>query len=372
MRNNLAKHFSDVANTLGIQHDRRFHAEQSLVMACFVAMLTDAEAEVRAAAVTHLAKMVAWGGQAHFTTHLQPLLPALADDVVMEVRSKCALALMVAARGGTLEDSVIIQAFGPLLESFLSDEFHEVQLQVLSNLHTIANLLPGLPGVVSALLQMSKATNWRVREAVAKILPHLAEARGLDFFSTVLLEPAWLTLLLDPVASVRTSIVRGMALLVRVAGQEWLISNLLPHHIRIYNQNSNTYLVRITILNGHIQTAIQCQYGGELWNEVVLQIVQRGLVDKVPNVRMVSAKGLREIIRATNESPKSGMTGEMIEGELGSGGSTGAGLTAVTDDTIGILQTQIRPALERRVLEEEDVDVKHACQQALDQITALK
>lgn len=352
--------------TLGIQHDRRYHSEQSLVMACFVAMLTDAEAEVRAAAVTHLARMVAWGGQSHFSTHLQPLLPALADDVVMEVRSKCALALMDGAHGGTLDSTVILQAFGPLLESFLHDEFHEVQLQVLSNLHKIAHLLPGLSGVVSSLLQMSKATNWRVREAVAKLLPHLAEARGLDFFSTVLLETAWLTLLLDPVASVRSSIVRGMSLLVRVAGQDWMVSNLLPHHIDIYNQNSNTYLIRIAILNTHIQSAIQCRYGGVLWNEVVLQIVQRGLTDKVPNVRMVSAKGLCAIIHATNgEGVSAGSSGEGIEHD-------GSGAGAPSEETVAILETQIRPALEKRIQEEEDVDVRLACQEALDQLAALK
>jgi serine/threonine-protein phosphatase 2A regulatory subunit A len=208
---------------LGISANIRYNNEQSLVMACFVSLLTDQEAEVRAAAVAHLAKMVAWGGSTHFSSHLQPLLPALADDIVMEVRSKCALALMDAADGGTLEDNLILQAFGPLLENFLSDEFHEVQLQVLTNLHKIAHLLPGLSGVVTSLLQMSKAANWRVREAVAKLLPHLAEARGLDFFATVLLEPVWMVLLLDPVASVRSAIVHGMGLLVKVSGDEWVM-----------------------------------------------------------------------------------------------------------------------------------------------------
>ena len=334
VRNNLAKHFSETSGILGIQGDRRYQQEQSLVMACFVAMLTDTEAEVRASAVAHLARMVAWGGPANFEKHLQPLLPALADDVVMEVRSKCALAIMDAAHGGTLEDAVILQAFGPLLESFLQDEFHEVQLQVLSNLHKIAHLLPGLSGVVTALLQMSKAANWRVREAVAKLLPHLAEARGLDFFSTVLLEPAWLTLLLDPVASVRNSIVAGMALLVRVSGQEFMLQTLLPHHVRIYNANANTYLIRITILRAHVETALECKTG-PLFEDVVVQIL-RGLSDKVPNVRMVSAMGLKKII---------------------------------ADGDANIVQSQIRPALEQRVQEDNDEDCRMACQDALDQMS---
>ena len=344
VRHNLAKHFSDVASSLGISNDRRFFNEQSLVMACFVSLLTDIEAEVRAAAVGHLAKMVAWGGPQHFQAHLQPLLAALADDVEMEVRSKCALALMDAAHGGTLDDNVILQAFGPLLESFLQDEFHEVQLQVLTNLSKIAHLLPGLSGVVTALLHMAKASNWRVREAVAKLLPHLAEARGLDFFASVLLEPAWLTLLLDPVASVRCAIVQGMPLLVSVSGQDWMLSTLLPHHVRIYNSNTHSYLIRITLIQAHVAMATSeaCQTGTPLWNDAVLQIL-RGLTDKVANVRMVAARGLGEL------------AAESVD-------SSGAG------DANGVVAAQIRPALEKRMQEDDDPDCQQACTLALEQI----
>ena len=327
VRHNLAKHFSDVAFSLGIQKHPRLNNEQSLIMACFVALLTDAEAEVRAAGVGHLAKMVSWGGQAHFINHLQPLLPALADDVVMEVRSKCALALMDAAHGGALEDNLILTAFGPLLESFLQDEFHEVQLQVLTNLHKISHLLPGLSGVVTTLMQMSKATNWRVREAVAKLLPHLAEARGMEFFVSVLLEPAWLTLLLDAVASVRLAIMKGMSLLVKVAGDDWILQTLLPHHIRIYNQHASSYLIRNTLLQGHVEALKEA--GGALQEELLRQVV-RGLKDKVANVRMVTANGLHDVL---NQAP---------------------------------IVAACKPHLEEMAQGDPDPDVQHACQKALE------
>lgn len=336
VRHNLAKHFSDVADNVGVNKDRKLVAEQGLVMACFVGVLTDVEAEVRAAAVGHLAKMVAWGGQAHFVTHLQPLLPALADDVVMEVRSKCALALMDAAHGGTLEDSIILQSFGPLLEAFLQDEFHEVQLQVLTNLHKIAHLLQGLGGVVTTLLQMSKATNWRVRQSVARLLPHLAEARGLEFFSQVLLEPAWMTLLLDPVASVRQSIVDGMPLLVKVAGDDWILQNLLPQHVKIYNQSSSSYLMRITLLQGFILAATEAK--GALLQEVVNLVVKGLTTDKVPNVRMVAAKGLQDLVESESFDDES------------------------------VIQGQIRPALVQKLTQEDDVDVRYCCQAAIDHL----
>lgn len=339
VRNNLAKHFSGVAESLGFQGNSSYAAEQALVMACFASLLADVEAEVRTGAVGHLAKMVHWGGSSLFVSQLQDIVPALADDVVMEVRSKCALAIMESSEGGTLEDSLIVQSFGPLLESFLQDEFQEVQLQVLGNLHKLSHLLHSMNGVVSSILNMSKATNWRVREGVAKLLPHLAEARGLDFFVNVLLEPAWLVLLLDPVACVRIACVSGMSVLVKVAGQEWMVEHILPQHVRIYNHaTSGSYLIRITILQAHAETAKACQdftgAEGTLWNDTVLQML-RGLSDKVANVRMVAARGLVNVMTADDPAQQA------------------------------IVQAQIIPALEKCLAAEEDIDCLAAFNDAL-------
>merc|ERR1712232_1509476 len=85
VRNSLAKNFSDVATNLGFQGNSRYSNDQTLVVACFVSLLSDAEAEVRAAAVGHFASMVHWAGSSLFSTYLMPLLPSLSDDVVMEV-----------------------------------------------------------------------------------------------------------------------------------------------------------------------------------------------------------------------------------------------------------------------------------------------
>jgi len=247
--------------------------------------------------------MVHWGGADLFESHLQPLLPGLADDIVMEVRSKCALALMDSSEGGTLDDSTILQAFGPLLENFLQDEFSEVQLHVLSNLPKMSRLLEKMNGVVSSILNMAKASNWRVREGVAKLLPHLADARGLDFFSQVLLEPAWLNLLQDPVAFVRNAVVASVGQLVTVTGPAWFSSNIIPRHSNIYDQSPNSYLMRNTIIQSYVEAAIALgdtteSTGSEVWQELMSYILEKGLADKVPNVRMVASMGLSRIMVA--------------------------------------------------------------------------
>jgi serine/threonine-protein phosphatase 2A regulatory subunit A len=338
VRHNLAMNFAPVAFNMGYQSDRRWIHEQTLVMACYNGLLKDVEAEVRAAAVGHLAQMISYGGPTLFASHLQGLLSSLADDVVMEVRSKCALALMQAAHAKSLDDPTIVQAFGPLLESFLEDEFQEVQLQVLTHLHNIAHLLPELPGVVTALLQMSKANNWRVRQSVAQLLPHLAEARGLEFFQTVLLEPAWLSLLLDKVACVRQACVSGMPLLMQVAGPEWMHNVLLPHHIRLYQSHSHSYLIRLTLLQAHIQTALACPTThAEILMEVVRPSV-RALNDKVPNVRMVAAHGLGQV-----------------------------GRRLLSTEDVSLWRSEIQPAMEQVLLTETDPDCTAALQGALQQ-----
>lgn len=332
VRNNLAKCFSDVALSLNLP-STGYESQKTLVMSCFVALLQDQEGEVRAAAVGHLAKMVHWGGARLFDSHLGPLLAALADDVVVDVRSKCALALMDASEGGTLEDATIVKAFTPLLENFLQDEYPEVQLHVLNNLSRISHLFSQMSGVVTAILNMSKATNWRVRDGVSQLLPHLAEARGMDFFNTVLLEPAWLALLLDPVADVRQACITGLPKLCEVAGDDWMVQNLLPHHVKIYDVSTTAYLLRITILKGHAEMA-KASKSGSLFFQVVDQLL-RGLEDKVANVRMVSAKGMYGIIST--------------EG-------------CDTD----VIQSKLRPALEQALRVETDDDCRHFITLSLD------
>jgi serine/threonine-protein phosphatase 2A regulatory subunit A len=324
VRHNLAKVFSDVAFNIGtgLSQDHK-----KLTMACFVALLQDVEPEVRAAAVGHFAPMVKYGGEELFASSLQPLLSSLADDVVMEVRSKMALALMDAAEGGTLQDATILQSFSPLLENFLQDEYPEVQLHVLQNLSRISHLLTQMSGVVTSILHMSKAGNWRVRQGVAQLLPHLAEARGMEFFQSVLMEPAWLVLLLDPVASVREACVSGTTKLCEVAGSDWMLHTLVPKHQEIYEQSN--YLLRMTILHTYVYMSLSKQ--DEVIEEGVNCLI-KAFSDKVANVRMTAAKGLMQLLR----------------------------------DELVNDKAKVKASLESCMEEETDADVRHFCQLALE------
>ena len=331
VRHNLAKMFGAVAPSFGFQFMPSQIERLNEVFVCFSTLLQDAEAEVRASAVNNLAKLAKLGDEL-FSQHLSPLLPALADDPVMEVRSKMAQTIMDCT--STLPDKIILADFKPLLEGFLNDEFAEVQLFILSKLSRVSHLLAKMDAVVGTIVNMAKAPNWRVREAVGHLLPHLCEARGVSFFEDHLLDP-WMKLLMDQVAFVRTSCVTGMPKLLSVAGGPWIQREILPHYTRIMEE-STSYLTRITILKSYSELGTsQKNMTNSLMQDISQQLL-RGLDDLVPNVRIVAAKGCIAIFK-----------NEVFESNF--------------------KQNHIKAALERKLADEEDIDCKYFFKQAYDQ-----
>lgn len=335
VRHNLARTFAGVAQSLGYHLGPNGASQWNDVFRSFAILLQDAEAEVRAAAVENLAKMTRLGGGPDpFSHHLSSLLPALADDPVMEVRSKMAQSVMDCCDSSTtvLPDRIILADFRPLLEGFLQDEFPEVQLFVLSKLSRVSHLLARMDTVVGTIVNMAKVPNWRVRAAVGQLLPHLCEARGVSFFEDHLLDP-WMKLLKDQVAEVRTSCVSSMPKLLSVAGGPWIQRELLPHYARILEE-SVSYLLRITILRSYasLGTSPPNSMTTPLMEEIIRHLVQ-GLDDPVANVRMVAARGLLHIV-AKLEEP--------------------------------IRNNTVKPALARKATEEDDTDCQYFAKLALD------
>jgi serine/threonine-protein phosphatase 2A regulatory subunit A len=338
VRNNLAKEFSVVAQSQGF-HESSRKTDLSKVFESFASLLQDFEAHVRASAVENIARMAHLGGVDLFKAHISPLLPNLANDAVMEVRSKLAQTIMDCCDDSicsSLSDKLILQDFRPCLESFLNDEFPEVQLHILSKLSRVTRLLDQMDVVVESVVAMSKNPNWRVRESVGFLLPHLTEARGVGFFQNQLLD-VWMTLLMDQVADVRTACVNGMPKLLSVTGSSWIQREIVPRYVGIYD-DSISYLSRITVLRSFSQLAIENRGGlsKDLAEEVVVQLL-RGLNDKVVNVRMVSARGLEEMSSSLDN---------------------------------GIWNAKALPALEQIVLKDSDDDCKFYAQQAIDSFSA--
>jgi len=349
VRNNLAKEFAIVAQSQGF-HDPSRKNDLIAVFTSFASLLQDFEAQVRASAVENIALMAQLGGVDLFQAHISPLLPTLADDPVVEVRSKLAQTIMDCCDGticSSLTDKVILQDFKPCLENFLNDEFAEVQLNILSKLWRVTRLLDQMDAVVSSVVSMSKNPNWRVRQAVGLLLPHLAEARGVAFFQEQLLD-VWMTLLMDQVADVRTACVNGMPKLLSVTGSSWVQREIVPRYVGIY-QESISYLSRVTVLRSFSRLAVVENGNGvngggngghglskDLADEIADHLL-KGLGDKVVNVRMVSARGLEEMSSSLDH---------------------------------GVWNAQVLPVLEQIVTEDPDDDCKFYAQQAIESFNA--
>lgn len=374
VRHRLAKNFSAISISQGYRYDNTTIESDiptsltdvmrlDIVLRSFAALLSDAEAEVRASAVENVARMARIGGSQLFRKHVVPVLPALAEDVVVEVRARLARTVMeccgleeeegcgdisksASVGGNILDDATILNNMRPLLERFLRDEFAEVQLHVLTRLGSMSRLLGQMTVVVDTVVPMASSVNWRVREAVGKILPHLAAARGVSYFEEDLLTP-WMGLLLDRVAEVRSACVEGTARLVATAGPDWIREEVLPRYGSIYDE-STSYLSRIAVLRsysslisgkdgekhdeGKSRESIGGSSAGRVLIDDVVDKLLRGLDDRVANVRMVAAKALAD-----------------VSSECGD----------------GLLNTRVKPALNARVDEDEDEDCKEYAKEAL-------
>lgn len=337
VRKSLASNFAIVAQSQGFHESSRKN-DLLIVFESFSSLLQDCESQVRSCAVTNIARMAQLGGVDLFQAHVVPLLPALADDE-KEVRIQLALTIMDCCNNTVctvLTDKMILRDLKPCLECLLDDEFAEVQLPILSKLSRVTHLLDQMDLVVQSVVAMSKNPNWRVREAVGYLLPHLAEARGVGFFKEQLLD-VWMALFLDQVANVRSSCVNGMSKLLSVTGSSWIQREIIPRYMNIYN-SSVSYLTRITVLKSFSRLA-NCEDDGrlspDLANEVTLLLL-KGLDDKVVNVRMVAAKGLEDMKLALDD---------------------------------GILNSKILPALEQIVTDDPDEDCKFYAQNAINNLS---
>jgi hypothetical protein len=87
----------------------------------------------------------------------------------------------------------------------------------------------------------------------------------------------------------------------------------------------------MTIIQGHVEAAVALK-DGPLWNELMVLLL-RGLNDRVPNVRMVAAQGLAQVMREGDSS---------------------------------VIEAKLRPALEKRLQEDNDEDCRRCISLALE------
>ncbi|GMH79236.1 hypothetical protein TrLO_g14967 [Triparma laevis f. longispina] len=308
VRHAVAKNYPTIALALQCSGDL---VDQ--MVGCFLGLLQDTEAEVRGAAASNIAKITDIAGQDMFCSDTVPLLDGLSKDPVMEVRSKLSTALMDCTNPeecGKLSDQIILDHIQPVIQGMLQneEESDEVKINILRKLPSLTRILGQMKDIVSVVSNLaSYMLNWRIRECVARIVPSLAEAMGIEAFSSGSKSflAIWLELLQDQVANVRSACVEGIYKIYEVAcsekdGAAWVSKNILASLQPIYD-SSTFYLTRITHLMLYASLCPSDSTPKQLLDEVVT-VLLAALSDGVPNVRTVAARSLTPIVAFCDDS----------------------------------------------------------------------
>jgi len=187
----------------------------------------------------------------------------------------------------------------PLVLQLLKDEFPDVRLNIIANLHHINEVI-GIEllskSLLPAIVELAKDRQWRVRLAIINYIPLLAHQLGQAFFDEKLkaLCMRWLT---DPVFAIRQAGTLNMQELVRMFGSEWALESLLPPILAMHTQSN--YLQRMTVL---FVVNVVAPLLGASGVESILPVICTLANDPVANVRFNVAKTLKIMCQHMNES----------------------------------------------------------------------
>ena len=265
--------------------------------AAYAKLMTDPEAEVRAAAALHVAEAVdATRAPGDALDGLAPAVDALTRDVSASVRA--ALAQRAADLAPALGAAAAADVVLPLLLTLLRDDEADVRLNVVSRLAPIHAVI-GVDALAAALLPavvaLAADAKWRVRRAVVELTPGVCEQLGADAFDLATRDvcAGWLD---DPVAAVRTAAVDTLARLAPTLGAAWTVGDALPRVAALARHES--YLRRVTALGALAAlAAAPGALDGEAVADHVLPVVEAAVADAVPNVRFNAATALGAVGR---------------------------------------------------------------------------
>jgi hypothetical protein len=304
---------------------------------CVERILNDEETEVRAAAVAQLVAVCAHFPPDVVDSVFVPMVEKRAMDESPRVRAAVApaAAALCSVRSHSAQ---VVERMTRLLLKLMEDPSEATQaaaIQCVALLPTQAWVAPPptLPSegqrtgsLSESIFAVSSSPRWRIREAVALVLPDICKAVAApavvmngDVFRSVLAK-----LLSDPVASVRGAIVNSLGNIGRCYGARWSwstllqilrVSSLLPTarassgtSLQQQQQRPSIWM-RINGLHAIVallpvvssledlpsSTAERKDEEEELTEEVLTSVITALSVDPVSNVRLIVAKGLRAL-----------------------------------------------------------------------------
>ena len=264
-------------------------------------LMKDSETEVKASALKSLNKIITKFPKDKVISKIVPTLRGLNNESNKDTKSNIGLLF------GPISKIIGYDEFnsnlGPLFDSLMKDENAEVRLGVVKSMFDIItscerNLLSSINLLLGV---MQKDEQYRIRECVYDTLAKLGINYGLEMFKKYL-EGLFFNYLSDNVASVREIGVKNLPGLIKQFGNNWVIKDLIPKLTSNLNGQNISYLNRMCIIHSVVTCA---QFLDEKQNEEFIEpILNRGLVDNIPNVKFYTIKLIETIWKYFDESSK--------------------------------------------------------------------
>ncbi|EAU93116.2 Ser/Thr protein phosphatase 2A regulatory subunit A [Coprinopsis cinerea okayama7 len=272
------------------------------LVALYVNLLKDNEAEVRTAAATQIpgSGFSSFLEKEVILARIIPCVRDMSQDASQHVRA--ALAKEISGVAPLLGREATIEHLLPLFLHLLKDDFPEVRLNIISKLETVNNVI-GIEllseSLLPAIVELAEDKSWRVRQAIIEYIPLLANQLGKPFFDEQLgnLCMSWLG---DTVYSIRESATVNLKKLTDVFGVEWAKTSIVP---KVMGMGSHTnYLFRMTTVQA-ITTISPSLTLDIIQSDVIGPLLELSK-DPIPNIRFNVAKALEVIATSHGNTPE--------------------------------------------------------------------
>jgi len=195
-----------------------------------------------------------------------------------------------------LEKDITQRQLLPYVSDLMKDEFHDVRFHIVAQAGLIAKVIGTEQFVLSLLPTIQSLimdNHWRIRQSVVEQVPKLAELFDVDLFQTKL-EALFLSSLKDSVQSVRNEAATHLEDIVKLFGEQWTVSHLMPKITEQYGQPSG-YANRVTTLNALERIANGLSEAKI--EECIVPILTKAMKDGVPNVRFCTCIVVTKLVQ---------------------------------------------------------------------------
>ena len=271
-------------------------------------LMKDSETEVKASALKALNAVISKLPSDKVTSQIVPTLRGLNNESNKDTKSNIGLLF------GPISRIIGYTGFnanlGTMMDTLMKDENAEVRLGVAKSMYDIFISSDGslLSSINSFLGTMQKDTQYRIRECVYDTLARLGCNYGLEVFKNNI-EGLFFNYLTDNVASVREIGINSLPSLISKFGVSWVTSSLIHKLQSHLSTQKISYLNRMCMIHS---VCVCAEYLDAKQNaDFVVPILNKGLKDKIPNVKFYTIKLIEKIYKNLDSSSRSKLEGSI-------------------------------------------------------------